>query len=193
VIGRLVRSLREDLTWGFVEWLASAVAGHWLMPRVLRRGLYCLLGLDVRTYGVSSQVTITGGWHLRIGQRTFVNHECYLEAIGGLSIGSDCLLAPQVSIFTSTHEVSGSGAFSPQPRHGPVAIGDRCWLGARSTVLPGVRIGDDVTVAAGAVVVRDCEVPGVYGGVPARLIRPRIPGPGAGVSVDPAVGMTVDG
>jgi maltose O-acetyltransferase len=176
--GRLRTSLREDLGWGLAEWVVSAVAGHWLMPRVLRRPVYRAMRLDVRTYGVSSGVTITGGWRLRIGERTFVNHACYLEAVGGLTIGADCLLAPQVSVFTSTHDVDETGAFSPTPVHLPVSIGDRCWLGARATVLPGVRIVDDVTVAAGAVVVSDCDVAGVWGGVPARLLRPRsVPAP----------------
>jgi maltose O-acetyltransferase len=171
MITKLWNSLREDLTWGFAEWIVSGVAGHWLVPRVARRCLYRLMRLDVRTYGVSSGVTITGGWHLRIAERTFVNHGCYLEAVGGLSIGSDSLLAPQVSIFTSTHDAEGNGAMSRKPAHRPVVIGDRCWLGARSVVLPGVRIADHVTIAAGAVVSRDCSVPGVYGGVPARLIK----------------------
>jgi maltose O-acetyltransferase len=171
--GRLAGSLRQDLGWGPAEWVVSAVAGHWLMPRVARRWIYRLLRVDVRTYGVSSGVTITGGWRLRIGERTFVNHACFLEAVGGLTIGADCLLAPQVSVFTSTHDVDATGTFSPEPVHRPVVIGDRCWLGARATILPGVRIVDGVTVAAGAVVVRDCDLPGVWGGVPARLITAR--------------------
>ena len=44
------------------------------------------------------------------------------------------------------------------------------WLGARAVVLPGVTIADDVVVAAGAVVTRDCPTPGTYAGVPARPI-----------------------
>lgn len=173
--GGTLRYLWDDVRWGFLEWMASEVAGHWLMPRALRRVLYRALRIDVRTFGVSSKVTITGGWRLRIGERTFVNHGCYLEAAGGLTIGADCLIAPQVSVFTSTHPVDESGRFGREPEQRPVVIGDRCWLGARSTVLPGVTIVDGVTVAAGALVTQDCDVPGVWGGVPAKLLRRSVP------------------
>jgi maltose O-acetyltransferase len=52
-----------------------------------------------------------------------------------------------------------------------VRIGDRCWIGARATILPGVSIGDGTVVAAGAVVTKDCEPDALYAGVPARRLR----------------------
>jgi maltose O-acetyltransferase len=52
-----------------------------------------------------------------------------------------------------------------------VTIGDRVWLGVGAIVLPGVTIADDVVVGAGAVVTRDCPVPGLYAGVPAVRVR----------------------
>jgi maltose O-acetyltransferase len=57
------------------------------------------------------------------------------------------------------------------PSYHGVRIGDRCWIGARATILPGVSIGDGTVVAAGAVVTKDCEPGAVYGGVPARRLR----------------------
>lgn len=53
----------------------------------------------------------------------------------------------------------------------PIHIGADCWIGARATILPGVRIGRGVTVAAGAVVTKDVEDQVLVGGVPARVIR----------------------
>jgi acetyltransferase-like isoleucine patch superfamily enzyme len=52
-----------------------------------------------------------------------------------------------------------------------VRIGSRVLVGSGVSVLPGVRIGDDIVVGAGAVVCEDLDVPGVYAGVPARRVR----------------------
>jgi len=52
-----------------------------------------------------------------------------------------------------------------------VRIGDRCWLGARAMILPGVTVGEGTIIGAGAVVNKDCEPGAVYAGVPARRVR----------------------
>lgn len=53
----------------------------------------------------------------------------------------------------------------------PITVGDNVYIGTRSTIMPGVHIGNNVIIAAGAVVTRDLPDNGVYGGVPARLIK----------------------
>ncbi len=52
----------------------------------------------------------------------------------------------------------------------PVTIGDRCWIGARAVVLAGVTICDDAVVAAGSVVTRSIDEPGMYAGIAARRV-----------------------
>lgn len=77
-----------------------------------------------------------------------------------------------VCICTGTHqaepylraETGGSLAY-------PITIEDECWIGARATILPGVRIGHGSLITAGAVVTKDVEPMCIYGGVPAKLIR----------------------
>jgi acetyltransferase-like isoleucine patch superfamily enzyme len=73
----------------------------------------------------------------------------------------------RVTITTSAHDAADLKTV----RHRPVRIGNRVWLGVGVIVLPGVTIGDDVVVGAGAVVTRDCLEPGLYAGVPAERIR----------------------
>ena len=53
----------------------------------------------------------------------------------------------------------------------PVKIGDNVWVGARVTILPGVTIGDNVVIAAGSVVTKDCSSSGIYGVIPAKIIK----------------------
>ncbi len=74
-------------------------------------------------------------------------------------------------ILTSTHEIDENGQAARMPVARPVHVGDRCWLGARVTVLPGVTIGEGTIVGAGAVVTEDCKPGAVYVGVPARQLR----------------------
>jgi acetyltransferase-like isoleucine patch superfamily enzyme len=74
--------------------------------------------------------------------------------------------APGLVINAGGHDVLTMKATSA-----PVRIGNRVWCGVNVTILAGVTIGDDVVVAAGAVVTRDVPSGSVVGGVPARLIR----------------------
>ncbi len=84
-----------------------------------------------------------------------------------ISLGRDCVLAPTAMILT--HDAS-SFIHTGRYRFAPVKIGDRCFLGYNSVIMPGVTIGSDVIVGAGAVVTSDVPDGMVMGGVPARVI-----------------------
>jgi hypothetical protein len=84
-----------------------------------------------------------------------------------ITLGRDCVLAPTAMILT--HDAS-SVIHTGKHRFAPVKIGDRCFLGYNSVIMPGVTIGDDVIVGAGAVVTRDVPAGAVVGGVPAHVI-----------------------
>lgn len=169
-IVRALAALRLDLAIGLRHLLLATLAGAPLTPRPLRWVLYRAAGLDVRTPNVFAGVRITGS-DLSIGRGTFVNHDCYLDvARGRVEIGEDCHLAPQVMVLTATHDLGEHGA-SRDARYATTRIGDRVWLGARVTVLPGAEVGPGCVVAAGAVVSGRLEPGGVYAGVPARRVR----------------------
>jgi acetyltransferase-like isoleucine patch superfamily enzyme len=95
--------------------------------------------------------------------------DCYIQAKNGISIGSDTMFAPGVKIISANHDMS-EGICKWLPAN-PIRIGKRCWLGANSVVLPGVQLGDDCVVGAGAVVTKSFPTGSVLAGVPARLIR----------------------
>ena len=86
-------------------------------------------------------------------------------------IGNSVLIAPGTVITTVNH------ALDPEKRRAnictalPVTIGSNVWIGANCTILPGVTIGDDAVVAAGAVVRSDVPPRAVVGGVPARVLK----------------------
>jgi maltose O-acetyltransferase len=168
----LVLTVR-DVRSGLVHLFLNTFGGAPLTPRAVRYVVYRLGGVRTQTANIADGCRLRGRSVLTIGSGTFVNRECYIEAAAPVRIGRDCHLAMQVMIITSTHDEAGGRV--GRVRALPVVLGDRCWLGARVTVLPGVTIGDDVVVAAGAVVSRDCPGPGRYGGVPARPLRRSVP------------------
>ncbi len=108
---------------------------------------------------------------LTVGVGTWANRGVSIEGRGAVSIGEGVLIGPEVLIVTSTHERTSDGLVRADSTYRPVHIGNRCWIGARAMVLPGVSISDGVTVAAGAVVVCDIGPGGLYGGVPARRLK----------------------
>ena len=109
------------------------------------------------------------GKNIRLGKRVFINAGCCFQDQGGIEIGDDCLIGHQVVLATLNHD------FDPQKRGNmtpaPIRLGRRVWIGAHATILPGVTIGDNAVVAAGAVVTKDLPPNAVVGGVPARVLK----------------------
>jgi acetyltransferase-like isoleucine patch superfamily enzyme len=110
------------------------------------------------------------GVDLRVGTGVFVNHGCTLNDIGGIEIGDDTMIGPNVSLLTSGHPTAVA-----ERRAGitvaPISIGADVWIGAGAIVLGGVTVGDGAVVAAGAVVRRDVPAATLVAGVPARVVR----------------------
>ena len=111
------------------------------------------------------------GSYIAIGSRTFVNYDCVLLDVAPIRIGAACQLATGVHVVTATHPID------PGPRRvgwesaEPITIGDNVWLGSGVVVCPGVTIGHDTVVGAGAVVTRDLPAGVVAVGVPAKVQR----------------------
>ena len=167
-MNRVVEQLRLEL--GFLTKRArvNAFAGSTLVPRALRWAVYRCCGARIDTMNVFPGLQLGGPpSNLFVGRGTFLNVGCFIELVAPVHIGRDCQFGMQAMIVTSHHE----STVDRTPRGRPVVIGDRAWIGARATILPGVTIGDDVVIAAGTVVAKDCLEPGTYAGVPARRIK----------------------
>lgn len=111
------------------------------------------------------------GTKLSLGHGTFVNIDCLIDARGDVTLGDDVHVATGVQILTTSHEPGPPNRRAGRLSVSPVTVGNGAWLGAGTIVLPGVTIGEGCVVAAGAVVAEDLPPDGLYGGVPARLIR----------------------
>ena len=109
------------------------------------------------------------GKNLHFGKRIFINSGCKFQDQGGIYIGDDVLIGHNCVIATINHDLD------PDKRadmsFAPVHIGNKVWIGANVTILPGVSIGEGAIVAAGAVVNKDVKARTIVGGVPARFIK----------------------
>jgi carbonic anhydrase/acetyltransferase-like protein (isoleucine patch superfamily) len=117
--------------------------------------------------GIPTAVELATGpkGNLQIGNDTLINSGASICAYGHLSIGDRVLISPYVMIIdTSFHDLYERHVL-PDPL--PIVIEDDVWIGAKATVLPGVRIGRGAVISAHALVTRNVEPFTVVGGVPA--------------------------
>jgi len=111
------------------------------------------------------------GKNIYVGDGFYANFNCTILDVGKVEIGKNCLLAPNVGIYTAGHPLHPVSRNSGYEYGIPVKIGDNCWIGANSIIMPGVTIGDNVVVAAGSVVTKDIPDWSLVAGNPARIIR----------------------
>jgi acetyltransferase-like isoleucine patch superfamily enzyme len=109
------------------------------------------------------------GRFITLGKNVFINHACSFLDLGGIAIEDDVLIGPKVNLITENHPLDPADRQALLAK--PIVIKRNAWIGAAATVLPGVTIGENAVVAAGAVVSKDVPANTVVGGVPARIIK----------------------
>ncbi len=144
--------------------------GYWLR-RILMKFIAEKCGKDVI---IKQGAYIGSGKGLRIGDRAQIGHNARIDQY--VTIGNDVVMGPDVVIMTNHHAFERLDI--PINRQGklpvrPVIIGNDVWIGTRVIILPGVKIGDQAVIGAGAVVTKDVPPRAIVGGNPARIIRYR--------------------
>jgi acetyltransferase-like isoleucine patch superfamily enzyme len=109
------------------------------------------------------------GRHIQMGKNVFINHACTFLDLGGIIIEDDVLIGPKVSIITENHPVNPFERKMLDLKS--VTIKRNVWIGANSTILPGVIIGENSVVAAGSVVTKSVPANTLVAGVPAKFIK----------------------
>lgn len=111
------------------------------------------------------------GKNIAVGENFYVNFGCVILDCAQVNIGDNCLIGPQVGIYTACHPLDPIERRSGIEFAKAINIGDNCWIGGHATINPGVTLGDNVVVASGAVVTKSFEDNVVIGGNPARIIK----------------------
>uniref|UniRef100_UPI003217C741 DapH/DapD/GlmU-related protein n=1 Tax=uncultured Draconibacterium sp. TaxID=1573823 RepID=UPI003217C741 len=114
-------------------------------------------------------VYINIGKFTRIGKNVYINHACTFLDMGTITIGDNVLIGPKVNILSEEHPVNIAERKALLVK--PVVIKQNAWIGAAATILPGVTVGENSVVAAGAVVNKDVSDNTIVAGVPAKVIK----------------------
>ena len=115
------------------------------------------------------------GTGIRIGNNSAVGAQSFLGGQGGIIIGNDVIIGPQVRIFSENHNYKHAGTLirkQGESRKG-VIIGNNCWIGAGVTILDGVSISSGCIIAAGSIVTHSMPENSVVVGIPAKVTKSR--------------------
>lgn len=144
----------------------------WLLP--LSRPKAFILRLFGARVGkgvvIKPRVNIKYPWHLEIGDHVWIGEGVWIDNLTSVKLGSNACLSQEAYLLTGNHDYTDP-AFSLILKE--IVVEEGAWLGARSTVCPGVRVGRESVLAVGSVLQKDALNNGVYQGNPAERIRER--------------------
>lgn len=157
------------LKYKYNTFIINSILDNQNSKRAFLKKVKCLCRLG---HCIDSEARIMGPLYSRcrltIGKDTFIGRDFSCEGNGDVVIGSNCDIAPQVTILTGTHYIGSSDRRAGKGITTGVSIGNGTWIGACSIILPGVHIGNGCVVGAGAVVTKDMPDNTKALGVPAK-------------------------
>lgn len=104
---------------------------------------------------------------VKIGRNVLIMGDCLMMSRGGITIDDDAMIAANAQLISNNHDLHDHALLVCKPVH----ICRNAWIGAGATILPGVTVGENAVVAAGAVVTKDVEANTIVGGNPAKFIK----------------------
>ena len=152
-------------------WVNSELSSHFLHYSI-RGILYKLCGIKIGKHSAIHGGCYFSGSKFTMGDGSYLNRNCLMDcAHGSIEIGNNVGIAFNVSIYTTNHKSDNAEKRTGTVYGKNVTIGNGCWIGGSATICPGVNVGSGCIIAAGSVVVQDCEPNCIYGGNPAQLIK----------------------
>ncbi|CAG9621546.1 sugar O-acetyltransferase [Sutcliffiella rhizosphaerae] len=130
-----------------------------------------LLGSFGKNIKMEPNIRFDYGYNTHVGENFYANFDCTILDVCEVRFGDNCMLAPNVQIYTATHPLHPTERNSGREYAKPITIGNNVWIGGGAIINPGVNIGDNVVVASGAVVTKDIPENVVVGGNPARVLK----------------------
>ena len=109
------------------------------------------------------------GRNIKLGERVFINANVMMVDLGGITIEDDVLIGPGAYLISVNHQLKPKQLKELELK--PVVIERNAWIGAKAMILPGVTIGENAVVAAGAVASKNVPANTVVADIPARIIK----------------------
>jgi maltose O-acetyltransferase len=171
--GRRGSEVVTEELWYWLEGLTSWLPGR--VGRLLRAALYRPFLASTGPLDVSELTHIRYPTGFSAGAGVSIGRLCQLTCTGGLRLGDDVIIGPQVLLVTNDHVADDPAVTirSQGLRAAPIVIERDVWIGAHAVVVAGVTIGEGAIVAAGAVVTHDVAPFSIVAGVPAAAVSHR--------------------
>lgn len=162
------RSRWIEALWIFAE---AIFVDCWLPGSVQRRWILRLFGARVGEGVVlKPRLKVKFPWRLEIGNHTWIGENVWIDNLAPVRIGSHCCISQGAYLCTGSHDWRAD-SFDLVCRE--IVIEDQCWIGAKSSIAPGVRAGNRAVLTIGSVATRNLESNWIYQGHPAQPIRLR--------------------
>ena len=112
------------------------------------------------------------GYNIEIGENFFANHNTVILDCAKVIFGNNVFIAPDCGFYTAGHPIDSERRNQGLEYAYPITVGDNVWIGAGVHVMPGVKIGSNVVIGGGSIVVNDIPDNCVAVGNPCRVLRP---------------------
>ena len=155
--------------------LVFLAGGRRKLRRACVRPLFARLGEDVH-FSADDEFSYA---RIYIGNRVYIGPGAYFSTITRIEIGNDVVFGPGVYLIGGDHNTALLGRPMSQvheKRPGddqPIVIENDVWVGARATILKGVKVGRGAVIAASSLVTADVPPYAIVAGIPARVLRMR--------------------
>ncbi|HJE15263.1 MAG TPA: sugar O-acetyltransferase [Lapidilactobacillus dextrinicus] len=130
-----------------------------------------LFGKAGQNLYVNPPINVDYGCHITIGDNFYANMDCIFLDVNRVTIGNNVMVGPRVGFYTAGHPIVADIRIEDLEFGSPIVVEDNVWIGGSAVILPGVTIGKNAIVGAGAVVTKDVPANSIVGGNPAKVIR----------------------
>ena len=178
----MLKELRQQLRHALPIWCVGLLTDWWpensktcRMRGVLMRPF---LGRYGRGFSIGKDTQLNSPDRLFVGNDCYLARNTWIQAMGGVTLEDEVVTGPYVVISSANHGFKEGSTVGGGTHLASVTIGRGTWIGAHAVITAGTTIGKGNLIAAGAVVTRDTPDNVIVGGVPARVLRPRLDNPG---------------
>ncbi len=130
-----------------------------------------LLGKTGKNVNIGYDFYCDYGENIEVGENFYCNWGVCILDVCKVKIGDNCLIGPQVGIYSACHPIDRATRISGLEYGKPITIGNDCWIGGHAVINPGVTLGDNVIVGSGAVVTKSFPSNVIIAGNPAKVIK----------------------